>query len=392
MMDETTRRNPKVSILLPTHNRADVLPFAIRSVLGQTVQDFELLIVGDGCTDGTAEIVEAFSDPRIVWFDLPKAPGFGYANRNVALRQADGAYIAFMAHDDLWLPDHLELLLPCLEQPGIELAYSHPLWITPDGKIAPSVFNLHNASELEMFLAKKINRIPAGCVIHRRECLDKYGYWNDNLPNCADWDMWIRIIEGGGKKNFVYLPKATCLHFRADWRKKLNTVLEHEMVWEQFYALDGFMPGAMKIEVPDGMTEQEAAWQIMSMEPLVWAKDIREAIREAFDQRVDHSDRLMAWMRKRWPALTSFNSTNLIEHISRIIERKNFLETEVVHLTNQNATLIKRQAKLEASTTSPETSLAWKLTRTLQSIKQHIIPFGTWREKLWLRITQNLRK
>src|SRR5262245_54968910 len=113
--------SPLFSILLPTHNRADVLPFAIRSVLAQTVQDFELLIVGDGCRVGTAEIVRGFSDARIVWFDLPKGPNFGYNNRNIALRQARGAYVAYMAHDDLWLCDHLELLVAVLGRPSIEL-------------------------------------------------------------------------------------------------------------------------------------------------------------------------------------------------------------------------------------------------------------------------------
>ena len=192
------KSKPQFSILLPTHNRAEVLQFAIHSVLAQTVEDFELLIVGDGCTDNTADVVTSFNDPRIRWFGLPKAPYFGYANRNIALRQAKGALIAFMAHDDLWLPDHLEILSNAFKDEKTEIAYSRPMWVVPDGAIVPGTFDLRENRTLDSFLNRKRNGIPAGCVAHRRTCFSKYGYGNESLPKCGDWD-WKSISENPGK-------------------------------------------------------------------------------------------------------------------------------------------------------------------------------------------------
>src|SRR5271156_1868329 len=143
---------PRFSVLLTTHNRSNLLRCAILSVLPQTEDDFELLIVGDGCTDNSAAIVAAFNDTRIRWFDLPKAPYFGYANRNVALRKAAGEYIAFVSDDDLVLPDHLALLAATLEKSDAEWAYNRPLWVTDDGFVVPFANNLLNSDELDNFL------------------------------------------------------------------------------------------------------------------------------------------------------------------------------------------------------------------------------------------------
>jgi hypothetical protein len=357
-MKHGTVHNPLFSILLPTHNRADVLPFAIRSILGQTLQDFELLVVGDGCTDQTSDVVRSFADPRILWFDLPKAPNFGYANRNIVLRQARGAYIAFMAHDDLWLPDHLELLLPFLQQPGIELAYSRPLWVTPEGTIVPAAFNLEHVLTLESFLAMEQNRIPAGCVVHHRECFSKYGYWNEALPACGDWDMWVRIILGGERTNFAYLAEPTCLHFRANWR----TEAELENIWQRFHAVDGFFPDRLNIPVARGVTEQEAVWQVMAAHPQSWSKEVRAAIRQVLDQRISQSDELIAWLLKRQPSLEC-DSASLTRFIAGLLEAESF----------------------------PEGSAVWRLIRGLRAIKRRIVPAGTLREKIWLHVKQNIK-
>jgi glycosyltransferase involved in cell wall biosynthesis len=117
---------PRFSILMPTHSRVDVIDLAIQSVLDQTVEDFELLVVGDGAAPGTKDVVDAFRDSRIRFFDLPKAPSYGYANRNIALREARGEFIGFAADDDLLFPDHFEILAEGLKY-GAAIAYSQAL-------------------------------------------------------------------------------------------------------------------------------------------------------------------------------------------------------------------------------------------------------------------------
>jgi glycosyltransferase involved in cell wall biosynthesis len=273
--------SPKVSILLPTHNKADLLSFAIRSILKQTHQDFEALIVGDGCTDHTAQVVKGFDDPRLIWFDLPKAPNYGYANRNIALRQARGELVAFMAHDDLWMSDHLERLIPFFGDPRVEIAYSRPLWVIPKGKIAPGFFNIEHPGTLDLFLEVG-NRIPAACVLHRRECFLKYGYWNDQLPVRADWDMWKRIIKGGNRTNFAYSDTPTCLHFKADWHDPSYDQGNWFPEWVKLFDA-GRMPRALKVRVAKETTEQEAVWRAMAPNPQEWNASIRSAVRQVTD-------------------------------------------------------------------------------------------------------------
>lgn len=347
---------PRFSVLLPTHNRADVLPFAIRSVLWQTVHEFELLIVGDGCTDRTADVVGSFSDHRIRWFDFPKAPNFGYANRNVALREASGDHIAYMCHDDLWLPDHLELLSACLDQYGAELAYSRTLWVAPDGTIMPGTFNLNHPETLGPFLARTSNRIPSGCVVHRRECFVKYGYWNEALPSCGDWDLWARIIDGGKQRNFAYLPVPTYLHFRASWRREADVWPPELTVWKALYARAGGMPSALRIRLEPGLTEQEATWRAMAPDAHRWARELRAAVDQILDCRVSQMDELMLKVLAGRPRADE-DPTKLLE------------------------TLVQLGAERESS-------FGWKLVRRLRQVRHRVAPPGTLRERVWRRLSK----
>lgn len=278
--------SPLVTIVLPTHNRPEVLTFAIKSVLDQTVADFELFVIGDGCTDDTARHVAAFEDSRIRWFDLPKAPHFGYANINVALKEARGEFVAYMAHDDLWLPDHLELLLSFFEDDSVEIAYSRPLWVTPEGDLQPLSFNLHDLEVLEEFLSMKRNSLPASCFIFRSRCLEKYGGWNESIASCGDWDQWARIIREGGRKNFAYLSTPTCLHFRANWRTQANAGPLELKTWQ--YRSENQNPRgpapAFKIPVERFPTEQTAFTSLLEAGAAAFSREIRSECQRLLDR------------------------------------------------------------------------------------------------------------
>ncbi len=270
-----TVTRPKFSILLPTHNRCDVLGLSIDSVLRQTETDFELLIVADGCTDDTLAVVAGRADPRIRLFDLPKAAGFGYANRNLALREARGHYVAFAAHDDLWFPDHLAVLGGTLDRTGAEWGYSQPLWVSTDGYVLPYFTNLGLADEFQLFMTNS-NTIPAQCVVHTRRLLEQVGYWPEDVAEAADWRLWQRMLRASAGKA-VFVPVATGLHFSARWRESRVSGSADGQVLVAVAERAAWWPQALKLHLAGHQTEQSAAWAVLVGEA-DWVSAVRLAV------------------------------------------------------------------------------------------------------------------
>src|SRR5262245_18234397 len=106
---------PRVSVIIATYNRSRVLRFAIRSVLWQSMPDFELTVVGDCCTDESADAVASFEDARVQWHNLPYNSGHQSAPNNRGLELARGEYVDYLGHDDLWHPTHLEKVTATLD-------------------------------------------------------------------------------------------------------------------------------------------------------------------------------------------------------------------------------------------------------------------------------------
>jgi len=283
-----TLKAPRVSILLPTFNRRDLIRCAIESALAQTLEDFELLVSGDGCTDGTGDVVQRYGDPRIVWFDWPKMPTFGYANRNRALRQARGTFIAYLPDDDLWLPDHLERLTACLDEHGAEWGYSRPLDVSVAGRITPQVFNLHDPRTRHAWQTQHIGYLSAANVVHRRSCLERYGYWSEEVARGGDWELWMRILAGGGWRNFGYEPTPTSLHFVAAWRR--GGVAWRKQLWRRVRAWEGAEAPELTVPVPEGIPEQQAVWLACQRAPDDWVRNLRRAAQVDLDRRAS-----LAW-------------------------------------------------------------------------------------------------
>ena len=124
-------RPPLVSIVLATYNRSAILAHAIESVRRSTLDDWELIVVGDCCTDDTAGVVAGFADPRITFVNLEQNVGEQSGPNNEGMRRARGRYLAFLNHDDLYFPDHLEASLRHLEAVRADFVWSTILTATP---------------------------------------------------------------------------------------------------------------------------------------------------------------------------------------------------------------------------------------------------------------------
>jgi len=266
---------PLVSILMPTHSRADVIGFAIESVLAQTVEDFELIVVGDGCLPETGDVVGRYQDPRVRFLDLPKAPHFGYANRNAALRESRGEIIGLAADDDLLFPDHLELLLKALEG-GSALAYSQALWVSTDGIAAPFLTNLEAADELDSFMTKG-NTIAASCILYRADSLPVRDPWPEDVPVAADWQLWRRIVGENPHAPPSYCRTPTVLHFSAKRKNSRHSSASRLATYLEIADKADWWPSPLRVKIPDGRTEQEVYADLMRADPIGWSSSIREA-------------------------------------------------------------------------------------------------------------------
>ena len=187
-------KNPKVTVLMSVYNGEKYLQEAIDSILGQTFKDFEFLIINDGSTDKTGEILKSYNDPRIKIINNEKNIGLT-KSLNIGLRIAKGEYIARQDADDISMPERLEKEVEFLEQNrNIGVVGTDYLIINEKGKIVHIVKCLNCSRELKEKLLEG-NQFGHGSVMLRKECIDKVGIYREEFKFAQDYDFCLRIAE-----------------------------------------------------------------------------------------------------------------------------------------------------------------------------------------------------
>lgn len=175
---------PLVSVIIPTRDRADILPTAIRSVREQTHQRWELLIVDDGSTDATEQVVADIDDERIRYLDQPPS-GVSRA-RNHGLEQARGRYVAYLDSDNAWEPRFLEVMVAFLETSEHPAAYSALEFDRKDE-------TRYRGVPFDRGALLERNYIDCNTLVHERELGLHIGGWDEQLRRTTDWDFAIRL-------------------------------------------------------------------------------------------------------------------------------------------------------------------------------------------------------
>ena len=180
---------------MPTYNRAGIIERAIKSVLSQTYNDFELIVIDDGSSDNTKEVLEGIEDKRIRTHFLKENKRVS-AVRNIGVNLAQGDLIAYLDTDNLWYPNYLEVTVSEFSDDYVLIFSGQNTFLVSGDKTNPQIIgrSIRNAGYNPVTLIKGTGTNPdINCVIHTKQIIEEIGMFDENLSTCEDWDLFSRI-------------------------------------------------------------------------------------------------------------------------------------------------------------------------------------------------------
>lgn len=230
---------PHISVIIATFNWSAALRLAIRSVLAQTFADFELLVIGDGCTDDSADVAAETNDPRVQWHNLPQRTGSQAGPNNEGIRRARGEYVAYHGHDDLWHPQHLETLVRALDDAHADLAYAGTIFYGPRDADVRGVTGVSPPLRGET-----LRFVAPSSIAHRRDLVDEIGGWRDHREVGYPVDYEFQQRAWSLRQSFVPTGRVTVFKFPAAWRRdayRTHNVDEQETLLRRMREEPDFM-------------------------------------------------------------------------------------------------------------------------------------------------------
>lgn len=210
----------KVSVIIPTYNRAGFLRTAILSVLNQTFHDLEIIVVDDGSKDNTQEVVNNFFNTKIKYIRNEVNKGEA-GTRNVGIMNSNAEYIAFLDDDDEWLPEKLKLQVDLLENSPAKVGCVYTGYVEVDWTSKKVLWQMIPTKRGDIYndmFFKNYVGVPS-TVILRRVCFEKTGLFDESVVYPTDYDMWIRISK---EFYFEYIEKPLVKYYIHDNRISSN--------------------------------------------------------------------------------------------------------------------------------------------------------------------------
>jgi len=269
--------SPTISVIIPTYNSSGTLRWSLETVLLQDFTDFEVWVIGDGCTDDTEKVVLSFDDDRVHWLNLPSNSGAPSLPRNEGLRRARGTFIAYLGHDDLWFPWHLSELMICIEKSISDFVYSLGALVGKHGVVST-------------YCTPK-DPSPSNWM-HRKELVERVGFWSTDIKFGHDVDFVKRVQSAGFELTFW--RQISVLTFPAAWWRMYSLISDYPQ--SKYMEAMRSNPEALRLEIlldcatalsQSGDRSRLMQSQLKSFFP----KPLRSMFRRIFD----------VYGRQRWP-------------------------------------------------------------------------------------------
>ena len=301
---------PSVSIVMPAYNRAGSIRMSVDSILRQTFTDFELIVVDDGSSDGTMDLLADVTDPRLMRLANPRNMGAGAA-RNTGIKAARGDWVAFQDSDDEWLPRKLAKQMARLVLSGTEVVGCYcgmvTIWDREDrprevsptatGRIAieyvpdPRIHTVEGDIRPSLLHA---NLVSTQTLVARRDALLQINGFDETLLALQDWECVLRLAKLG---TFVFVDEPLVLQFFSDnslTRSRRNRAEARARILEKHHALFAANPkilarhyvsiaGELRRlgDFAAGRSTLGKALRLQPFDPVIMAKWIRLSIRPA---------------------------------------------------------------------------------------------------------------